>query len=106
MRQTEHHAFERGVFVVCEKAMESRAFAKDANPKRSQRKSNVLCVPDTKITKAAFSSFGFKLASSERNRLGSPNRIPYNGGKCKMQGAVGDVFGKNGNLTPPMIQVK
>lgn len=90
MRQTEHHAFERGVFVVCEKAMESRAFAKDANPKRSQRKGNVVYAsPDTKITKAAFSSFGFKLASSERNRLGSPNRIPYNGGKCKMQGGAG-----------------
>ena len=85
MRQTEHHAFERGVFVVCEKAMESRAFAKDANLKRSQRKSNVLCVPDTKITKAAFSSFGFKFASSERNRLGSIGRITYECGSVKRQ---------------------
>ena len=68
--------------------MESRAFAKDANPKRSQRKGNVVYAsPDTKITKAVLSSFGFKFASSERNSLGSPNRIPYNGEKCKMQGA-------------------
>ena len=87
MRQTEHHAFERGVFVVCEKAMESRAFAKGANPKRSQRKGNVAYAsPDTKITKAAFSSFGFKLASSERNRLGSIGRITYECGSVKRQG--------------------
>ena len=69
--------------------MESRAFAKDANLKRSQNSNVLYASPDTKITKAAFSSFGFKLASSERNRLGSPNRIPYNGGKCKMQGGAG-----------------
>ena len=97
------------VFLLfAKKAVQGCAFAKDANPKKSQRKSNVVYASlDTKITKAAFSSFGFKFASSERNRLGSLNRIPYNGGKCKMQGApVGDAFGKNGNSTPPVIQVK
>lgn len=65
----------------------SSAYAKDVNPKGFLEKSNVLYAsPDTKITQAALSSFGFKLASSELNRLGSIGKITYDGGKVKMQG--------------------
>lgn len=76
----------------------SSAYAKDVNPKGFLEKSNVLYAsPDTKITQSALNSFGFKLASSELNRLGSIGKITYDGGKVKMQGVpFRQIFGEAG----------
>ena len=73
----------------------SSAYAKDRNAGKMLQNSNVLYAsPDTKITKAALSSFGFQFATSELNRLGSMGRITYDGGKVKMQGVpFEEVFG-------------
>lgn len=73
----------------------SSAYAKDRNAGKLLQNSNVLYAsPDTKMTQAALSSFGFRLATTELNRLGSIGRITYDGGKVKMQGVpFEEVFG-------------
>ena len=56
----------------------SSAYPKDVNPKGFLRSSNVLYAnPDINKTQAALNSFGFKLASSELNHLGSMGSIAH-----------------------------
>lgn len=65
----------------------SSAYAKDRNAGNLLQNSNVLYASqDKKMTQAALSSFGFQLATTELNRLGSIGKITYDGGKVKMQG--------------------
>ena len=56
----------------------SSAYPKDVNPEGFLQNSNVLYAsPDINKTQAALNSFGFKLASSELNHLGSMGSIAY-----------------------------
>lgn len=74
----------------------SSAYAKDVNPAGFLQKSKVLYAsPDKKKTQDALSSFGFQLATSELNHLGSVGSIAYADGSVKMQGEPFEkVFGE------------
>ena len=81
----------------------SSAYPKDVNPESFLRKSNVLYAsPDINKTQAALNSFGFKLASSELNHLGSMGSIAYEGRGVKIQGVpFGEVFEQRGRAAAP-----
>lgn len=81
----------------------SSAYPKDVNPKGFLRSSNVLYAnPDINKTQAALNSFGFKLASSELNHLGSMGSIAYEGRGVKIQGVpFGEVFEQRGRAAAP-----
>lgn len=65
----------------------SSAYPKDVNPAGFLQSSNVLYAnPDTNKTQDALNSFGFKLATSELNHLGSMGSIAYSGNDVKIQG--------------------
>lgn len=65
----------------------SSAYPKDVNPAGFLKSSNVLYAnPDTNKTQDALNSFGFKLATSELNHLGSMGSIAYSGNDVKIQG--------------------
>lgn len=78
----------------------SSAYAKDVKPAEFLQKSKVLYAsPDKKKTQDALSSFGFKLATSELNHLGSMGSIAYDDGGVNMQGVPFDgAFGQGENI--------
>lgn len=81
----------------------SSAYPKDSNANSFLRRSNVLYAsPEKNKTQAALNSFGFQLATSELNHLGSMGSIAYEGRGVKIQGVpFGEVFEQRGRAAAP-----
>ena len=81
----------------------SSAYPKDSNANSFLRSSNVLYAsPEKNKTQAALNSFGFQLATSELNHLGSMDSIAYEGRGVKIQGVpFGEVFEQRGRAAAP-----